>query len=122
MRVALAVQLDNLVQQVMEQTEVIQYFLPLHLLAGEAEALVGPLVLEKQVVLAEVAVITAVLAAQETRLPHPQVKVTTVAHQSQLMMAVAAVVGLLLLVQQLPLWGLEVQAGLVQPQALAVLQ
>jgi hypothetical protein len=121
-RVALAVQLDNLAQQVMEQTEAIQFFLPSPLQVVAVAVLVGLLVLEKQVVLAEVAVITAVLAAQETRLPHPQVKVTTVAHQSQLMMAVAAVVGLLLLVQQLPLWGLEVQAGLVQPQALAVLQ
>ena len=103
MLVVLVVQLDNPVQQVTEQTEVIQYFLPSLLLVGVALALVVRLALGKQVVLAEVAVITAVLAAQETRLPHPQVKVTTVAHQTQLTMVVVAVVGLLLLAQQLPL-------------------
>jgi hypothetical protein len=62
------------------------------------------LVLEKQVVLAAVAVMPVLaMVGLETRLLQPRVKATMVALQAQPMMVVAAAAGLLLLVNQLPL-------------------
>jgi hypothetical protein len=120
--VVLEVQLDNLAQQVMEQTALIQYFLPLHLLVVEVVRLVVLIVLERQAVLVVAAVTLVVLVVLEIPHQHPQVKATMAVRQMPPIMVVVAVVVQVPLAQQLPLRLLAVLVVLVQHQVLLVHQ